>query len=205
MTELLKPKDVSKMLNVSTRTLIRWDKNGKLPAHRTPTDRRYYTYDQINQILHPNTKTSDNRLVVAYCRVSTRNQQDDLHNQQAFIEQYALAKGVIIDQYVTDIASGLNYKRPKWNKLLDQVMQGEISTIYVTYQDRFVRFGFDWFEHFCNKFDTKIVVLNAKTTSPTQEMMEDLLAIFHVFSCRLYGLRKYSNGLKKDHEIKEKA
>lgn len=202
--EILKPKDVSKLLNVSTRTLVRWDVSGKLKAKRTPTNRRYYTHDQIDHILHP-TKNANIRKNVAYTRVSIRNQQDDLQNQQRFIESYVLSKGITIDEYVTDIGSGLNYKRKKWNQLLDAVMNYKIQNIYVTYQDRFIRFGFDWFQHFCNRFGTKIIVLNAKTTSPTEELTEDLISIIHVFSCRLYGLRKYDHEIKQDSTIKEKA
>lgn len=73
-------------------------------------------------------------------------------------------------------------------------MNNEIDTIYITYNDRFVRFGYDWFESFCGKFDTKIIVLNNPDLSPQQELVEDLVSIIHVFSCRIYGLRKY----KKD-------
>lgn len=202
--EILKPKDVSKLLNVSTRTLVRWDVSGKLKAKRTPTNRRYYTYDQIDHILHP-TKEANIRKNIAYTRVSTRNQQDDLKNQQHLIESFVLSKGITIDEYITDIGSGLNYKRKKWNQLLDDVMDYKIQNIYVTYQDRFIRFGFDWFQRFCNRFGTKIVVLNAKTTSPSEELTEDLISIIHVFSCRLYGLRKYNHAIKQDSTIKEKA
>lgn len=79
----------------------------------------------------------------------------------------------------------------------------EIDTIYITYKDRFVRFGFDWFEEFCKEHDTKIVILNQKQTSPEEELIEDMLSILHVFSARSYGLRSYKNRLQK--EIKGKG
>jgi predicted site-specific integrase-resolvase len=41
-----KPKDFAELLNVSVKTLQRWDRDKILIAKRTPTDRRYYTYDQ---------------------------------------------------------------------------------------------------------------------------------------------------------------
>lgn len=75
-------------------------------------------------------------------------------------------------------------------------MNNEIDTIYITYNDRFVRFGYYWFESFCGKFDTKIIVLNNPDLSPQQELVEDLVSIIHVFSCRIYGLRKYKKRLK---------
>lgn len=142
------------------------------------------------------------RKVVAYARVSTYNQKDDLKNQLAFIRQFANANGVIIDEAISDIGSGLNYNRKKWNLLLDQVMQNQISSIYITYKDRFVRFGYEWFERLCNRHGTKIVVLNNPDTSPDKEMVEDLVSIIHVFSCRLYGLRKYKKKLQDDSSLK---
>ena len=41
-----KPKDFAELLGVSVKTLQRWDRDNILKAKRTPTDRRYYTYDQ---------------------------------------------------------------------------------------------------------------------------------------------------------------
>lgn len=105
---------------------------------------------------------------------------------------------------ITDIGSGLNYKRKKWNKLLDEVMQGKIKTIYITYQDRFIRFGYDWFEKLCNQNGTKIVVLNNQETSSNEELVQDVLSILHVFSCRLYGLRKYKHKISEDKELNQK-
>lgn len=46
----LNPKEVAKRLGVSVVTLRRWDKKGILKAHRTLTNRYYYTEEQINQL-----------------------------------------------------------------------------------------------------------------------------------------------------------
>ncbi len=85
---------------------------------------------------------SNKRKVVAYARVSTNSQRDDLKNQIDFIRQYVNAKGIILDETITDVGSGLNYNRKKWNKLLEEVMNNQIDTIYITYKDRFIRFGY---------------------------------------------------------------
>jgi predicted site-specific integrase-resolvase len=61
----------------------------------------------------------------------------------------------------------------------------------VAHKDRFVRFGFEWFEMFCSKYECKISVINNDSLSPQEEMMKDLLSIIHCFSSRFYGLRKY--------------
>lgn len=196
---MIKPKEMAKRLNVTVQTLQNWDKKGTLKAHRTPTNRRFYTEDQYTKFIGQT--TDDNRLNVAYARVSTYNQKDDLQDQLAFIRQYANAKGIILNQEITDIGSGLNYKRKKWNQLLNMVMENKINQIFITYQDRFIRFGFDWFEDLCKQHGTKIIVINNPATSPDQELVNDLISIIHVFSCRLYGLRKYKKKLKDDHSL----
>ena len=195
-----KPGDFAELLGVSVKTLQRWDREGILKANRTPTDRRYYTYDQYLQFKGIKTE-KDNRQTVIYARVSTRNQKEDLQNQVTFLRQFCNAKGMIVDQYIEEYGSGLNYNRKKWNRLLEEVMEQKVKTIVVTHQDRFIRFGYDWFERFCEKFHTTIVIVNNEELSPQEELVQDMLSILHVFSCRLYGLRKYKNQIKRDAEI----
>ena len=196
---MYKPKEMAELIGVSVPTLQRWDREGVLKAHRTPTNRRYYTKEQyLKYIKEP---IENQRKVIGYLRVSSRNQIDDLENQKKFIKQFCNAKGIVVDDYMMDIGSGLNYKRKNWNELLDQVMNNEIETIYITYKDRFIRFGYEWFENLCHKHDTKIVILNDKDSSPQQELVEDLISIIHVFSCRIYGLRKYKKKIREDDDI----
>ena len=195
-----KPKDFAELLGVSVKTLQRWDRDGILKANRSLTDRRYYTYDQYLQFKGIQTE-NDIRDIVIYARVSTRNQKDDLQNQVEFLKQFCNAKGIIVNQCIEDFGSGLNYNRKKWNKLLDEVMENKIKIIVISNKDRFIRFGYDWFEKFCEKFNTKIIIVNNETLSPNEELVQDIISILHVFSCRLYGLRKYKNQIKEDEEI----
>ncbi|MCT7830515.1 MAG: IS607 family transposase, partial [Lactobacillus iners] len=193
-------------LGVTVRTLQNWDRKGIFPAHRTPTNKRYYTEQDYLKYIndHSDPKLKDKGKIVGYARVSTVNQKDDLKDQEKFIREFVNAKGIILDEMITEIGSGLNYQRKKWNKLLDEVMQGKIETIYITYQDRFIRFGYDWFEKLCNQNGTKIVVLNNQETSPNKELVQDVLSILHAFSCRLYGLRKYKHKISEDKELTKK-
>lgn len=195
-----KPKEFAKLLNVSVKTLQRWDREKTLIANRTLTNRRYYTYDQYLQFKGIG-KDADFRKIVIYTRVSTRNQSDDLENQVDFLQTYANAKGLIADEIIRDYGSGLNYNRKKWNQLLVEVMENKIKMILVSHQDRFVRFGFDWFEKFCNKFNVEIVVVKNEKLSPHEELVQDLVSILHVFSGRLYGLRKYKKQIEGDENI----
>lgn len=195
-----KPKDFAELLGVSVKTLQRWDRDGILKANRTPTNRRYYTYDQYLQFKGIHTE-NDIRDIVIYARVSTRDQKDDLKNQIDFLRQFCNAKGIIVNQCIEDYGSGLNYNRKKWNFLLEEVMENKIQMIVISSKDRFIRFGYDWFEKFCQKFNTRIIVVNNESLSPNEELVQDIISILHVFSCRLYGLRKYKKQIKEDEEI----
>ena len=114
-----KPKDFAELLGVSVKTLQRWDRKGTLKANRTPTDRRYYTYNQYLQFKGINTE-NDNRQIVIYARVSTRNQKDDLQNQVSFLWQFCNAKGMIVDQCIEDYGSGLNCHKKNLYRILFQ-------------------------------------------------------------------------------------
>jgi putative resolvase len=197
-----KPKDFAELIGVSVKTLQRWDREGILKANRTPTNRRYYTYDQYLTFKGINAE-NDARQTVIYARVSTRNQKDDLTNQVAFLKQFCNSRGMIVDQCIEDFGSGLNYNRKKWNTLLEEVMERKIKTIIISNKDRFVRFGFDWFEKFCMKFNTSIIVVNNEELSPQEELVQDIISILRVFSCRLYVLRKYKKQIQEDEEIAE--
>ena len=195
-----KPKEFAELLNVTVKTLQRWDREKTLVANRTPTNRRYYTYDQYLQFKGIG-KDADFRKIVIYTRVSTRNQTDNLENQVDFLQTYVNAKGLIADEIIRDYGSGLNYNRKKWNQLLGEVMENKVKMILVSHKDRFVRFGFDWFEKFCNKFNVEIVVVKNEKLSPQKELVQDIVSILHVFSCRLYGLRKYKKQIEGDENI----
>ena len=77
------------------------------------------------------------------------------------------------------------------------------KTIVITHKDRFIRFGYDWFERFCMRFHTTILVVNNEELSPQEELVQDIISILQVFSSRLYGLRKYKKQIEKDEEIAE--
>lgn len=194
----MKPGEMAKRLNITT-TLRNWDRSGKLPAKRIISNQRYYTENDYLKAI--NVAPQDSRINVIYARVSTHNQKDDLNDQVKFLQDYANAKGVIVDQIITDIGSGLNYKRKKWNHLLDSVMDSQINTIYIAFPDRFIRFGFNWFKSLCEKFGTTIVVVNNEKLAPEAEVVQDLISIIHVFSCRVYGLRKYKKKVGGDTDV----
>jgi len=171
--------------------LSRWEKEGKIKAIKTPAGQRRYDIESYEGQFQP-----PDRVTIIYARVSSRGQQEDLKRQADFIrERYPKA------ELVSEIGGGLNYKRKKLLALLERVMSGDVGTIVVAHKDRLTRFGFDWLEWFCERFECKIVVLNETVLSPSEEMVEDILAILHCFSSRLYGLRKYKAQMQKDQDL----
>ena len=200
MKKTYSPRQFGLLIGKTTKTLQRWDRKNILKAHRSITDRRYYTHDQYVQVTGQKAKK---RKLVTYCRVSSAGQKKDLTSQKNAVESFCLAAGKIIDDKLEDIGSGLNYKWKHFLQLMEMVERGEVSEIIVAHKDRLVRFGFEWFEKFCNDHGVSILVMNAESLSPEQEMIKDLLSIIHCFSSRLYGLRKYKNkiiAMAKDNE-----
>ena len=191
-----KPKDFAKMIGRSVITLQRWDREKILIAHRTTlTNRRFYTHDQYLSYL--GIKADATKKILVYCRVSGSNQKNDLLSQQNALEVYCAANGYCIDEYITEIASGLNYQRKKFNQLLADIEMGRVSKLIIAHKDRLVRFGFEWFAAFAARHGTSIEIMNQESLSPQEEVTQDLLSIIHCFSSRLYGLRKYKKNLQE--------
>ncbi|KMP93579.1 transposase [Bacillus wiedmannii] len=80
-------------------------------------------------------------------------------------------------------------------------MERNISTIIIAHKDRFVRFGYDWFEEFLRKMGVEIMIVNNEKLSPQEELVQDLISIIHVFSCRICGLRKYKKKMSEDGDL----
>ncbi len=186
----------AKKLNRTVNTLQRWDRDGKLKAFRMPNGRRYYTEEQFRRFLGLEL-LEENKKVIAYSRVSSNNQKQDLQNQIKALELFCLNKGINVDSWYSEIGSALNYERKKFNQILEEVEKGLIKTIIIAHKDRLVRFGFKWFESFIKKHNCELIVVNQESFSPQEEVVNDLMTIIHCFSSRLYGLRNYKGKIKE--------
>ena len=116
--------------------------------------------------------------------------------QKEALRAYCLEHGIKVDQWIEDIGSALNYKRKGFNEVVEQIELGQVGLLIIAYQDRFVRFGYDWFEAFCERHGTAITVMNGESFSPEEELVRDLIAIVTVFSARLHGLRSHKNVIR---------
>ena len=113
------------------------------------------------------------------------------------METFCLNRGLSVDDWVSEIGGGLNFKRKKFLSIMMSMLRGEISTIVVAHKDRMCRFAFDFILELATSVGCEIIVANQESLSPQQELVEDLMAIIHCFSCRLYGLRNYSKEIKE--------
>jgi putative resolvase len=177
------------VLNVHSNTLRTWESKGLIKSYRsTPRGQRRYDVESFLKNKKAIEVKKDN---ICYCRVSSRNQKEDLINQVKFLKDKFPEHDTI-----QDIGSGLNYKRKGLKTILDRAIKGTIGQVVVTYKDRLCRFGFDVFEYIINSSGGEILVLIKDDSSPQEEMVKDLTSIIHVFSCRLYGLRRYKKTIK---------
>jgi predicted site-specific integrase-resolvase len=181
-------KEFAKRIGKSADTVRRWEREGKLKAKRHPSGQRYFDESDVRQILG---RAPDSRKTLVYCRVSSAGQKDDLASQVKAMEAYCLGAGIAVDEWIEEVGGGMNFKRKKFLSLVSRVISGEVERLLIAHKDRLVRFGFDLIEYIALENGCDIEVVNQESLSPQEEMVEDLLAIVHTFSCRLYGMRKY--------------
>ena len=179
--------EFSKILGVSAQTLRNWDANGKLHPHHTSTNGyRYYSHEQLNQVM--NIKPNLNRLTIGYCRVSSHKQKDDLERQIENVKTYLIAKGQPFE-IISDIGSGINYKKKGLKELIKLITQNKVEKVVILYKDRLLRFGFELVEYIASLYNCEIEIMDSTEKSEQQELVEDLVQIITVFSCKLQGKR----------------
>lgn len=188
-------KEACKYYGVTSPSLRRWAESGKIQFIRTPGgDFRYWINDSNVPLV---VNTTSTRQEIIYARVSTHKQRDDLQRQVEYLSQkFPNAK------VEKEIGSGLGFNRRGIQRVTELVCLGQVSTVIVTHKDRISRFGFDIFEWMCKKHNTTIVVdhTNVKLKTPNEELVEDLLAITHSFSSRMYGNRKFGSKTTENKE-----
>lgn len=195
----VKAKDAAKYYNISTGQLRKWARTGKIPYKETPGGRYQY---EINVEPLPKDKPSPiekdqvTSEYVIYARVSSKKQELDLVRQYEFLQSKFPNYTI-----VTDIGSGINYERKGFKNILEQVFQGNIKRVVVTYQDRWSRFGFNFFEWLFQKFGAVLQSSNIPEPGTEQDITEDLMEIITVFSARYYGRRNNKVNNKKDKDI----
>jgi len=180
--------EAGKRLGIDKQTIREWHKNGKLiPDYITQGGQRRYSEEQINAYL-ADKQGKKARKVIGYCRVSSIKQKEDLERQVERMKLYLTAQGRPFE-IIEDIGSGINYNKKGIKELINLICKGEVEKITVLYKDRLMRFGFDLFKNMCEQFNTMIEIAEINAKTEQEELVEDLVQIITVFSCKLQGKR----------------
>lgn len=179
-------------LGVADITLRRWADSGKIKYTRVGKGNRLYN---IQEFIERQEKERNgvreydpDKKNFLYCRVSCNKQKQDLERQIAYLQEKYPDHEV-----VKDIASGINFKRKGFNKMLVEVMSGNVNEVVVTHRDRLCRIAWEHFAWLFNHHGTNLVVEDEQEFSPEGELKNDLLSIIHIFSSGHNGLRRKGN------------
>ena len=203
MEKLLSISEAANVLGVSISTLRRWEKEGKLiPDARTKGGQRRYRLST----LIPETKRKMNykRKTIAYARVSSSDQKEDLERQKRALELFCASNGWHCE-IISDLGSGINYRKKGLKKIINAILNNEVGRLVITHKDRLLRFGAELIFAICEAKEVEVIIINKgeDTSSFEEDLAKDVLEIITVFSARLYGKR--SNKNRKLIENMEKA
>lgn len=203
MEKYLTPKKITDTYNITSTTLRNWAEDGKIKFIRPNGGKRLYDKADVERVFGgENTASIPARIRILYARVSSSGQLQDLERQKEYLK-----KEYPNDKLVSDISSGLNWKRKGIETILELIQQGIVGELVVSYKDRLCRFGYELFEWICKSNNTKIVVLNpvSETEDRTAELTEDLLSIITVFVAKNNGLRASKNRKLRTQDEKDKT
>jgi predicted site-specific integrase-resolvase len=178
----VKTKEASKITGLSEQTIRLYADLNKIETYKTESGQRMYCKfsleKYISKFAHSEKKIQEKKKII-YCRVSSRNQLDDLERQCS-----SLQSRFPNHELIKDCGSGLNFKRKGLKTILEQTMLGVVEEIVVAHKDRLCRFGYELIEFICSVNGTKIIILgNEECKSKEQELAEDIMSIITVFSC----------------------
>jgi predicted site-specific integrase-resolvase len=145
---------------------------------------------------------ADTRKTVAYARVSSHDQKNDLERQKQVLELYCAKQGWTFE-VVSDLGSGMNTQKKGLKRLLNAIIDDKVGRLVLTHKDRLLRFGAELVFAICEIKSVQVIILNqGENTAFEEDLIEDVLEIITVFNARLYGSRSRKNqkiieGVKK--------
>jgi len=185
----MKSKEVLNLLKITRTTLTSYVKTGKIKTVKMANGYYEYDYNSIYQFLGYN-----DRFDIAYARVSTYKQKNDLENQIHNILNFTSSKNITINQIFKEVASGIDLERKEFLKILDLVKHNKVNRIFITYKDRLTRLSFSIIEQLFNSFGTTIIIINSPTQSglleDENEILEDIISLIHILSTKMYSNRR---------------
>ena len=104
------------------------------------------------------------------------------------MKMYLTAQGKPFE-IISDIGSGVNYKKKGLKELIKLISQNQVDKVVILYKDRLLRFGYELVEYIASLYSCEIEIIDNTEKSEQQELVEDLVQIIAVFSCKLQGKR----------------
>jgi len=189
MSRFIKIGEAAKVLGISIQTLRRWEETGYLvPSYKSQGKTRYYDLDQLT-----GKKIIDNDLTVAYARVSSHDQKEDLQRQAEVLANYCMGRCWNF-QVIQDLGSGMNYQKKGLKILINMILEKKMARLVLAHKDRLLRFGAELIFALCEAKHIEVVIINkGDDVSFEEELAQDVLEIITVFSARLYGSRSRKN------------
>ena len=197
MSKIISIGQAAKLLGVHVQTLRNWERTGKLkPDSISPGGTRRYNQDKILQITGKELPEieKDERITIAYARVSSHDQKADLQRQAQVLELYCAEHGYKYE-LITDLGSGMNYYKKVLTTLIHKILENNVRRLILTHKDRLLRFGAELIFSICEAKGVEVVILNKgeEKASFEEDLANDVLEIITVFSARLYGSRSRKN------------
>lgn len=193
MSKIISIGQAAKLLGVHVQTLRNWERTGKLkPDSISPGGTRRYNQDKILQITGKELPEieKDERITIAYARVSSHDQKADLQRQAQVLELYCAEHGYKYE-LITDLGSGMNYYKKGLTTLIHKILENNVRRLILTHKDRLLRFGAELIFSICEAQGVEVVILNKgeEKASFEEDLAKDVLEIITVFSARLYESR----------------
>lgn len=195
MNKLIPIGQASQLLGVTIQTIRNWDKQGLLkPDDITKGGQRRYKLETLKNINKNIKFNTDNLKTIAYARVSSHDQKDNLIRQVQVLELYC-AKAGFNYEVIQDLGSGMNYYKKGLTKLLNLILDGKVKRLVLTHKDRLLRFGTELVFAICEAKEVEVIIINKgdENIKFEEELAKDVLEIITVFSARLYGSRSKKN------------
>jgi predicted site-specific integrase-resolvase len=195
--------EATRITGLHPHTLRKFADNSQVQCYKTPSGQRKYHRESLEKFCNPVLSSPpipvNEKINYIYSRVSSKKQMDDLSRQVEYLQQRRPEYSSYVS--ITDVASGINFKRKGLQSILDSCLQRTIGELVVAHRDRLCRFGFELIQSIVEKSGGKITVIDNETNKSTeQELAEDLLSIVHIYSCKQMGKRSYSNRVTKSVE-----
>ena len=196
MSKIISIGRAAKLLGVHVQTMRNWENSGKLkPDSISHGGTRRYNLDRIVAISGKEVPTVvDERKTIAYARVSSHDQKEDLVRQSQVLELYCAEHGYKYE-LITDLGSGMNYYKKGLTNLINQILNDEVKRLVITHKDRLLRFGAELIFSICEAKEVEVVIINKgqEIASIDEELTQDVQEFITVLSSRLYGLNSKKN------------